>query len=399
MSSSSSSSSPPSHGTHSKGSSHSDPVVPVPSTAASAAQVDPSGTASGGIAPNSTLTPSSINGGVSGPLVAAAHSAPPTAALAVPLSLAGAIILLAGGLALHHRRKLAAEGERCRAQIASANNNSDAATSSSSSSSSDSARSLRPVGLALDIGRTSSSSSISSSSSSSSRKDRGSEYYGDPEKALIAARALLRGGFSDRAFGAYYDRRAEDAAAAAKAASYSRAPSYACGVREPRHRTRQPDPLIPTREFTTPRRRPSISSSSYRGIFGDRHSVRRSGSNHNYHGGAFSLWRSLSTARRKASPPSVSLASPALTESVASVTSEVLPSYLPSPNFVGAATQARGYEHNTDAGDFENVPLSPPPPPPLHTRREAVEPDDPRMRELRGVYEAVAHTLGGIRRL
>ncbi|KAI9437046.1 hypothetical protein H4582DRAFT_378212 [Lactarius indigo] len=49
-----------------------------------------------------------------GPLVAAAHSAPPAAALAVPLSLAGAIIVLAGGLALHHRRRLVAEKERAR---------------------------------------------------------------------------------------------------------------------------------------------------------------------------------------------------------------------------------------------------------------------------------------------
>ena len=83
------------------------------------------------------------------------------------------------------------------------------------------------------------------------------------------------------------------------------------------------------------------------------------------------------------------------------MTSEVLPSYLPSPNFVGAAAHVRGYEHgpSTDDLGFENVPLSPPPPPPLHTRGEAVEPDDSRMRELRGVYEAVAHALGNMRRV
>ena len=84
-----------------------------------------------------------------------------------------------------------------------------------------------------------------------------------------------------------------------------------------------------------------------------------------------------------------------------SVTSEVLPSYLPSPNFVGAAGQLGGCEHGASIGDsgFENVPLSPPPPPPLHTRGEAAEPDDSRMRELRGVYEAVARALGSVNRV
>ncbi len=73
-----------------------------------------------------------------------------------------------------------------------------------------------------------------------------------------------------------------------------------------------------------------------------------------------------------------------------SVTSEVLPSYLPSPDFVDQGHRGHG------AGDFEfeNVPLSPPPPPPLHTRDEAGELDDSRMKELRGVYEAVARALG-----
>jgi len=73
-----------------------------------------------------------------------------------------------------------------------------------------------------------------------------------------------------------------------------------------------------------------------------------------------------------------------------SVTSEVLPSYLPSPDFVDHGHRGHG------AGDFEfeNVPLSPPP---LHTRDEAAEPDDPRMKELRGVYEAVARALGSTR--
>ncbi len=83
---------------------------------------------------------------------------------------------------------------------------------------------------------------------------------------------------------------------------------------------------------------------------------------------------------------------------VTSVTSEVLPSYLPSPNFDGTtADQARRDEHGAGVGDFvfENVPLSPPlAPPPLHTRGEAADLDDSRMRELRGVYEAVARVLG-----
>lgn len=81
------------------------------------------------------------------------------------------------------------------------------------------------------------------------------------------------------------------------------------------------------------------------------------------------------------------------------MTSEVLPSYLPSPQFDGPTTadHAHAGEHGaTSVGDlgFENVPLSPPLPPPLHTRGEAADPDDVRMKELRGVYEAVARALG-----
>jgi hypothetical protein len=331
---------------------------------------------------------------VSRPLVAGAHNAPPTAALAVPLSLAGAIILLASGLALHHRRKLAAERELCNARLAATS--SSVAPSSSSSSPAESTRGLRPpVGLALDLGRRTTTSTTSTTTSRSGR-DRGRDYYGDSEKALFAARALLRGGFPDRADDTDYDRRREGVAAYA---TYSRAH----GAPEPRQRTRQPDPSLDlAREFTIPRRR---AHPSYREIFGDRdrHGVRRGGTRTSDYngGGASSLWRSLSIARRKVPPPSASSASPALTESVASVTSEVLPSYLPSPSFVGGIAQVRGYEHGASTGDsgFENVPLSPPPPPPLHTRGEAVEPDDSRMRELRGVYEAVAHALGSTHRV
>ena len=79
---------------------------------------------------------------------------------------------------------------------------------------------------------------------------------------------------------------------------------------------------------------------------------------------------------------------------VTSVTSEVLPSYLPSPQFDGPT--ADHVERCASVGDFgfENVPLSPPLPPPLHTRGEAADPDDSRMKELREVYEAVSRALG-----
>jgi len=371
-----------SHGSKSNGAAHSDPVAPAPA--------DPGGGTVPGAPPNSTtsLTPgvAGAGGGGGGPLVAAAHNAPPTAALAVPLSLTGAIILIAGGLLLHHRRQLATERERCNAQLAA----STAANTTTVPSSSGLTPNLHPVGLASHLG----GGRISTSTSGT---DKGSDRYnhhGDAEKAALFVRALFRGGSSDRhhAYDAYHDRRPE-------------AP-YAQGVPEPRLRTRQLD--LVTREFSThTRRRPHPSSSSsssshpssYRGIFGNRHSVRRSGSTNTYNGGASSLWRSLSIARRKVATPSI-LASPFLTESAGSVTSEVLPSYLPSPNFDGAAAQCE-FEHGTRTSDlgFVNIPLSPPLPPPLHTRGEAVEPDDSRMRELRGVYEAVAHALGGVRRV
>jgi len=381
-----------SHGSKSNGAAQSDPVAPAPA--------DPGGGTVPGASPNSTtsLTPgvAGAGGGGGGPLVAAAHNAPPTAALAVPLSLTGAIVLIAGGLLLHHRRQLAAERERCNAQLAASTgaNTTTTTIATITPSSSRSTPNLHPAGLASDLG----SGLIGTSTSG---MDKGSDRYnhhGDAEKAALFVRALCRGNSSDRhhAYDAYHDR-CPDA-------------TYARGAPEPRLRTRQLDPL--TREFSTHTRRrphpPSSSSSSsspshpssYRGIFGNRHSVRRSGSTNTYNGGASSLWRSLSIARRKVATPSTFLASPALTESAGSVTSDVLPSYLPSPNFDGAAAQHE-FEHGARTGDlgFVNVPLSPLLPPPLHTRREAVEPDDSRMRELRGVYEAVAHALGGVRRV
>lgn len=84
-----------------------------------------------------------------------------------------------------------------------------------------------------------------------------------------------------------------------------------------------------------------------------------------------------------------------------SVTSDVLPSYLPSPRFDDGPAADRAHDDaRSSAGDFgfETVPLSPPlplRPAPLHTRGEASDPDDDsRMKELRGVYEAVARALG-----
>jgi hypothetical protein len=54
----------------------------------------------------------------SAPYVLASRSRPPTAAFAVPLSLVAAILLVAGGLSLHHRRKLGAERTRDAEQLA-----------------------------------------------------------------------------------------------------------------------------------------------------------------------------------------------------------------------------------------------------------------------------------------
>jgi hypothetical protein len=373
--------SPPPHspGAKSNGTSNSDPATP-----AVAVPADPGGTLSPPSAagappsPATTVTPGTSAGGGSGPLVAAAHSAPPTAALAVPLSLAGAIVLLASGLAFHHRGKLAAERERCTArqsglaaQLATTNDSSGPAL-----------RHLRSFGLALDMGGGGS---------------QGGGKYDDVEKALFA-RTLLRGGFSDHTHDAYYDRHPGRAALTADGL-YSYTRSHARRAPEPRQRTRQLSQL--TREFTNRlRAQPSSSRTqsrtSYRRALGDRQDIRRGANT----GRESSLWRSLSIARRKAAPLSA-LASPAMTESMTSVTSEVLPSYLPSPDFGGTADQMCGYGDRAGVGDagFENVPLSPPPPPPpLHTRGEATEPEDARTRELRGVYEAVARALGSVRR-
>lgn len=321
-----------------------------------------------------TLSPGSSNNGAggSGPQVAAAaHNAPPAAAIAVPLSLTGAIILLAGGLALHHRKQLAAEKERAW-----------------------------------------------SSSSWPWNKDGRSPGLAAAEKALFA-RTLFRGGASLPEDDVYHHGCFPEKAATSLYSPYC-APSsssYACCAPEPRQRTRELDLL--TREFTTrprPRAHPSASPSSYRGFWDRRYTLRRStrstNDNNNNNGGGGSLWRSISFAARQkkvlppiaiaTTPPLASaLNSPAMTVVTTSVTSEVLPSYLPSPQFDGPATADQAYASSSGKGDFgfENVPLSPPqlplPPPPLHTRGEAaVDPEDSRMKELRGVYEAVARALG-----
>ncbi|KAI0271701.1 hypothetical protein BC834DRAFT_967141 [Gloeopeniophorella convolvens] len=238
------------------------------------------------------------------PLVAAAHAAPPAAALAVPLSLAGAIALLAGALALHHRRRLAAERAR-------------------------------------------------SAKEADGGAGEGEKDACDVERALFM-HALL-GGVAD-------------------------VPGP-CPPRRDRERTRQAyvhpapwqwprgpqlqsqPPWYPDQQQHQHQQRPHYQSrgpsralSSYSGYFG---------------------------SRRAHAPPS---------PAVESVTSDVLPSYLPSPTF----DHGGGSNYGGDIG-FENVPLSPLPPPPLHVRDEAAEPNDARARELRGIYEAVARALGTVR--
>ncbi|KAH9964617.1 hypothetical protein BC827DRAFT_947576 [Russula dissimulans] len=371
MSSSSSS------GPKSKGGTNSDPAAP-----AAAGPADPGGTLSppsaAGVPANAVASWTPGSGGGE-PLVAVGRGAPPTVALAVPLSLAGAIVLLAGGLALHHRRQLAEEKkERCypprqdglsSAQVA-------AATAAAASEPEASKGRMPSLGLALDLG--------GRRRSGSGRND--DHDHDDVEKALFARTAL----------GGRFPHPHPDLDPAYEHAYY--APSCAYSAPERRQRTRRLDLDLDrdrdllSREVHTRRPRaranPSCSSlsshaSPHRGLCGNnRYGVRRSTASKNIinggGGGSGSLWRSLSIARRKPPP---ALASPALTESVASVTSEVLPSYLPSPNFAGVAGQMRG----------------PLPPPPLHTRGEATEPDDLRMKELRGVYEAVARALGTVR--
>lgn len=325
---------------------------PNPALADPAAPSAPAG-------PSSATVPSPF--ATSGPLVAAAHGAPPAAALAVPLSLAGVIVVLAGGLALHHRRRLAAEKERAREKLARSTSR------------------LRSTGLALNLG--------------SGGGGTGADM--DVEKALLArSGALLPGGggggggsssfFLDHAADAYYSRAAAGAA-----------PLYPFYAPEPRQRARHLAlDLLPALGYRRPRPPPpplsssSASSSLRSGHLGnvDRNRSRASESSN----GGGSLWRSLSISRhrRKVAPPStLASSSPSMTESV---TSDVLPSYLPTPDLVDHGHRGLG------AGDveFENVPLSPPP---LHTRDEAAEPDDPRMKELRGVYEAVARALGSTR--
>ena len=395
MSSSPSSSSSSSTGTNStgKGVTDSNPAVPngilsPPSAATTASQSPPNSAA--------TSIPSNNNGGGGGPQVAAAHNAPPAAAIAVPLSLTGAIIIIAGGLALHHRRQLvAAEKEH--------------ACQWSSSSWPWNKNGRSPGSLAaLDLG--------------------GGGGSRDVEKTLFA-RALFRGATGtlpghcthDDAYHDH-DRFLEKAADPLPVYSSYVPFSYASSAPEARQRTRQLDLFTREQSTTRPRPRPrayppppSPSPSTYRGLWGRRYTLRRStrssndkNNNTNGGGGGGSLWCSLSFAARHKKdlppiPPHSALNSPAMTV-VTSVTSEVLPSYLPSPQFDGpnAANHAHAGEHGaTSVGDagFENVPLSPPLPPPLHTRGEAADPDDVRMKELRGVYEAVARALGSTHRV
>jgi hypothetical protein len=72
------------------------------------------------------------------PLVATVHSVPPPTALAVPLSLVGVIILLAGSLALHHHWQLTTKKQCACKKLAHIDNDGDVAA--------------MVVGLALDLG-------------------------------------------------------------------------------------------------------------------------------------------------------------------------------------------------------------------------------------------------------
>ena len=264
------------------------------------------------------------------------------------------------------------------------------------------------AGLALDLGR--------------ARVDP----EGDVEKALFARASLLRRAFPFPSPFSFPDHPAAAAAAAVAADAVDACCSHTrrrerereeaaatcphvvvptcytyrrdAAPPEPRQRTRQLHLVAPRLCDPGATRCPS-SSSSHRGLG-------RGGSAGG--GGGGSLWRSTTLSitprsRRKPAPlpdaaaPLGFMTSPAMTESATSVTSEVLPSYLPSPNFSSAADRMRRHEHKESDFAFETVPLSPPPPPLLHTREEAAEPDDLRMRELRGVYEAVARALGSVR--
>ena len=272
--------------------------------------------------------------------------------------------MLAGGLALHHRRRLAAEKVRAREKLARSTSR------------------LRSTGLALNLGSGSGGGGIF----------KAVDDDADVEKALFARAggALFRGGasgsgfFPDYAADAYYPH----------AAAAGPAPFYPYYAPEARQRTRHlAADLLPGLGYRRPRPPPpplsssSASSSHRRGYSRDVDPNRSRGSGSRNGGG--SLWRSLSISRhrRKVAPSSTLTSSPSLTESV---TSEVLPSYLPSPDFVDHEHRS----HGASDFEFENVPLSPPL---LHTRDEAAEPDDPRMKELRRVYEAVARALGSTR--
>ncbi|KAI0307424.1 hypothetical protein B0F90DRAFT_1812914 [Multifurca ochricompacta] len=275
------------------------------------------------------------------------NAAPGPLALAVPLSLAGAIILLAGGLALHHRRKLAAEKERARERLS---------------------RSTSDYVLLAWLWTC----------------------------AALFAHALFRGGDG------YYTRSAAAAAAPPPPPlpphPFAPTPVPIFDAPEPHQRMRQLDSSL--REgFFRPRSHlhlhPHPSSSPYRGIFSDVDTIKRGSSRSsinsvgNSNGSGRSRWRSLSISRSRRQKEGVAPLPHRYRTATASPFDRELTSY----DSIG------DLEHPSFAGDlgFENVPLSPPAPPPLHIREEATEPDDPRIRELRAVYDAVARALGSVR--
>ncbi|KAF8496268.1 hypothetical protein F5888DRAFT_1804411 [Russula emetica] len=87
------------------------PPTLYPAPAPSTIRASPSPNSAATSTPGSNGSGGGVGGNGSEPQVAAAHNAPPAKAIAVPLYLTGVIILLAAGLALHHRRQLAAEKE------------------------------------------------------------------------------------------------------------------------------------------------------------------------------------------------------------------------------------------------------------------------------------------------
>jgi hypothetical protein len=131
---------------------------------------------------NSTLTDTTP------PYLAATRMGPPAAAIAVPLSIVGAIILVAGGLAYHHQRSLDKERSLAAARLTALSRQSTC----------------------------SNSSSLSSAQSSDVEKAAGGRWYGTSERVSerrSEPRRATREAFAARTpLDEYYDRRRHGAA-------------------------------------------------------------------------------------------------------------------------------------------------------------------------------------------